>query len=158
MASKHSSQTRSPAELRERAVRMAQDLIAQQNGQPYGVVTRVARELGIGSEAVRGRLKQAGSGAGRCVGTLQDGAALRRAVVAPVSLIPAWKAPRVKEHAEPEMLDALGIPLRCTDLDLEGANRVRVGRIKPLAAHFADEHRVAHLRHGSTLDPIRPTR
>jgi hypothetical protein len=33
---------------------LAQDLIAQQNGQPYGVVTRVARELGIGSESLRG--------------------------------------------------------------------------------------------------------
>jgi hypothetical protein len=29
------------------------------------------------------------------------------------------------------------------------ANRVRGGRIKPLAAHFADDHRVTHLRHAT---------
>ena len=55
----HPSQRRYPAELRERAVRMAQELVAEQGGQRFGVVTRVARELGIGTESLRGWLKQA---------------------------------------------------------------------------------------------------
>jgi transposase len=58
MASTHGSQRRYPPELRERAVRMAQELIAEQGGQRFGVVTRVARELGIGTESLRGWLKQ----------------------------------------------------------------------------------------------------
>jgi len=39
----------SAATRRERAVRMAADTIAEQ-GDPHGAVTRVARELGIGTE------------------------------------------------------------------------------------------------------------
>ena len=62
---KHPTQRRYPAELRERAVRMAQELIAEQGGQRFGVVTRVARELGIGAESLRGWLKQAEVDAGR---------------------------------------------------------------------------------------------
>jgi transposase len=58
-----------PPELRERAVRMAQELIDKQGGQRVGVVTRVARELGIGSESLRGWLKQAEIDAGRRQGT-----------------------------------------------------------------------------------------
>jgi transposase len=69
MASKHPSQKRYPPELHERAVRMAQDLIAEQNGQRFGVVTGVARELGIGTESLRGWLKQAEIDAGRRPGT-----------------------------------------------------------------------------------------
>jgi transposase len=53
----HPSQRRYPSELRERAVRMAQELIDEQGGQRFGVVTRVARELGIGTESLRGWLK-----------------------------------------------------------------------------------------------------
>jgi transposase len=65
----HPSQRRYPPELRERAVRMAQELIAEQGGQRYGVVTRVARELGIGSESLRGWLRQADIDDGRRPGT-----------------------------------------------------------------------------------------
>lgn len=65
----HPSQRRYPPELRERAVRMAQELIVEQGGQRYGVVTRVARELGIGSESLRGWLKQADIDGGRRPGT-----------------------------------------------------------------------------------------
>ena len=61
----HPAQKRYPPELRERAVRMAQDLIAEQGGQPYGVVTRVARELGIGTESLRNWLRQADVDDGR---------------------------------------------------------------------------------------------
>jgi transposase len=55
----HPSQKRYPPELRERAVKMAQELIDEQDGQRFGVVTRVARELGIGNESLRSWLKQA---------------------------------------------------------------------------------------------------
>ena len=65
----HPSQRRYPPELRERAVRMAQELIAEQGGQRYGVVTRVARELGIGTESLRGWLRQADVDDGRRPGT-----------------------------------------------------------------------------------------
>jgi len=36
MTAKHHSQRRYPPELRERAVRMALELIAEQNGGPWG--------------------------------------------------------------------------------------------------------------------------
>jgi transposase len=48
---------------------MAQELIAEQGGQRYGVVTRVARELGIGPESLRGWLRQADIDDGRRPGT-----------------------------------------------------------------------------------------
>ncbi len=53
MTSKHPAQKRYPPELRERAVRLAQEAIAEQGGQTFGVVTRVARQLGIGTETLR---------------------------------------------------------------------------------------------------------
>ena len=65
----HPSQRRYPPELRERAIRMAQELIDEQGGQRFGVVTRVARELGIGTESLRGWLKQADIDGGRRQGT-----------------------------------------------------------------------------------------
>jgi transposase len=61
----HPSQRRYPPELCERAVRMTQELIDEQGGQRFGVVTRVARELGIGTESLRGWLKQADIDGGR---------------------------------------------------------------------------------------------
>jgi len=48
---------------------MAQELIDEQGGQRFGVVTRVARELGIGPESLRGWLKQAEVDGGRRQGT-----------------------------------------------------------------------------------------
>jgi transposase len=48
---------------------MAQELIDEQGGQRFGVVTRVARELGIGTESLRGWLKQADIDGGRRQGT-----------------------------------------------------------------------------------------
>jgi transposase len=56
--SKHPSQKRYPAELRERAVRMVQEAIAER-GDAFGVVTRVARQLGIGPESLRNWVKHA---------------------------------------------------------------------------------------------------
>ena len=49
---KHPSQRRYPAELRERAVRMVREATAE-GGESFGVVTRVARQLGIGPESLR---------------------------------------------------------------------------------------------------------
>ena len=66
---KHPSQRRYPPELRDRAVRMAQELIDEQGGQRFGVVTRVAKELGIGTGSLRGWLKQADIDGGRRPGS-----------------------------------------------------------------------------------------
>jgi transposase len=56
--SKRPSQRRYPPELRERAVRMVREAIAE-GGESFGVVTRVARQLGIGVESLRNWVKQA---------------------------------------------------------------------------------------------------
>jgi transposase len=56
--SKHPSQRRYPPEMRERAVRMVREAIAE-GGESFGVVTRVARQLGIGIESLRNWVKQA---------------------------------------------------------------------------------------------------
>lgn len=56
--SKHPSQKRYPAELRERAVRMVEEAVAENDGDRFGVVTRVARQLGIGTESLRNWVRQ----------------------------------------------------------------------------------------------------
>src|SRR3990172_2393992 len=57
-----------PDELRERAVRMVLE-IRRETGEKHGAVTRVARELGIGSESLRGWVNQAEVDSGRRAGT-----------------------------------------------------------------------------------------
>jgi transposase len=52
------AQRRYPPELRERAVRMVLETM-QQSGQRVGVITRIARQLGIGAESLRGWVRQA---------------------------------------------------------------------------------------------------
>ena len=59
-ASKQGSGHRHPAELRERAVRMVQETM-RETGERHGVVTRIAVQLGLGSETLRHWVKQAGS-------------------------------------------------------------------------------------------------
>jgi transposase-like protein len=56
--SKSSFQRRYPPEMRERAVRMVHEAIAE-SGESVGAVTRVARQLGIGPESQRNWVKQA---------------------------------------------------------------------------------------------------
>ena|SRR6266542_4471803 len=51
-------QHRYPAEIRERAIRMVHERIAE-SGERQGVVSRVARQLGIGTESLRNWVKQA---------------------------------------------------------------------------------------------------
>ena len=51
-------QRRYPPEMRERAVRMVREAIAE-SGERVGAVTRVARQLGIGPESLRNWGKQA---------------------------------------------------------------------------------------------------
>jgi len=54
----HPSQRRYPAELRDRAVRMVLETF-EQTGTRTGVITRIARQLGIGSESLRSWVRQA---------------------------------------------------------------------------------------------------
>ncbi|SRR6266545_5238990 len=59
MATPHSRfQRRYPAEMRERAIRMVRESIAER-GERQGAVSRVARQLGIGTESLRNRVKRA---------------------------------------------------------------------------------------------------
>ena len=57
-ATKSAFQRRYPPEMRERAVRMVREAIAE-SGERVGAVTRVARQLGIGPESLRNWVKQA---------------------------------------------------------------------------------------------------
>ena len=58
MAETHSSQRRYPPELRERAVRLVVET-REREGSTFGVVTRIARQLGVGPELLRNWVRQA---------------------------------------------------------------------------------------------------
>ena len=66
-ASNSPFQRRYPPEMRERAVRMVHEAIAE-SGERVGAVTPVARQLGIGPESLRNWVKQADVDAGRAHG------------------------------------------------------------------------------------------
>jgi transposase len=57
-AKKHPSSRRYPPEMKERAVRMVEQTIAE-SGERWGVVSRIARQLGIGEQTLRNWVEQA---------------------------------------------------------------------------------------------------
>jgi transposase len=60
-----------PPELRERAVRMVHETI-EQRGDRFGVITEVARKLGIGPESLRNWVRQGEIDRGTRPGTTTD--------------------------------------------------------------------------------------
>ena len=64
MAKEKSTVKRYPQELRERATKMVLDLRAA-DPKDQGVITRVARQLGVGGDSLRGWVKQAEIQAGQ---------------------------------------------------------------------------------------------
>ncbi len=70
--SDHPAQKRYPPELRERAVRMVAEAIDEQGGERFGVITRVARQLGIGTESLRNWVNQAETDRGVRGGTTTE--------------------------------------------------------------------------------------
>src|SRR6266542_6859965 len=66
-SSSRTAQKRYPPELRERAVRMVLETM-EHTDERVGVITRIARQLGIGAESLRGWVRQAEAHGGRPLG------------------------------------------------------------------------------------------
>ena len=79
----NSSQKRYPDELKERAVKMVLELRRDDPGD-HGVINRVARQLGVGSESLRNWVKRAeiqmGQRAGMTEAEREELATLRKEV------------------------------------------------------------------------------
>ncbi len=65
------SQRRYPPELKERAVRIVQQL-REEDAADHGIITRIARQLGVGTESLRLWVKQAEIDAGNRRGTTTE--------------------------------------------------------------------------------------
>jgi transposase len=65
------SNPRYPAEMRERAVKMVME-VRRESGQEKGAIARVASQLGVGREALRGWVTQAEVNSGARPGTTSD--------------------------------------------------------------------------------------
>jgi transposase len=78
MDNKRAGQARYPSELKDRAVRMVRDL-REQDPNDRGVIARVARQLGVGSESLRNWVKQSDIDGGMRPGlSTDDQAELKR--------------------------------------------------------------------------------
>ena len=65
------SNPRYPAEMRERAVKMVME-VRRESGQEKGSIARVAQQLGVGREALRGWVAQSEVNSGVRPGTTSD--------------------------------------------------------------------------------------
>ena len=72
MPANKGSQKRYPPELKERAVRMVLETIESSGGERYGVVTRIANQLGSGIESLRAWVAQAEFDSGNRSGLTSD--------------------------------------------------------------------------------------
>ena len=68
---KHPSSRRYPPEMKERAVRMVEQTIAE-SGERWGVISRIARQLGIGEQTLRNWVERAEIDTGKRPGTTTE--------------------------------------------------------------------------------------